>query len=111
MEFQDCDGDHSKVIEKYVELYLKVPFVIAFIEKDMVKRGMDVNVGVHVFNSMWSNKEKKKHTAHTHRALRQMLGLGHHCCNVHNAIIPEVAPNFVDVLCTCVLVGEQIFFY
>jgi hypothetical protein len=39
-----------------------------------------------------------------------MLGLGHHCCNVHNAIIPEVAPNFVDVLCTCVLVGEQIFF-
>jgi hypothetical protein len=65
IEFQDCDGDHSKVIEKYVELYLKVPFVIAFIEKEMVKRGMDVNVGVHVFNSMWSNKEKKKHTAHT----------------------------------------------
>ena len=65
IEFQDCNGDHSKVIEKYVELYLKVPFVIAFTEKEMVKRGMDVNVGVHVFNSMWSKKEKKKaHTAH-----------------------------------------------
>jgi hypothetical protein len=59
------------VIEKYVELYLKVPFVIAFIEKEMVKRGMDVNVGVHVFNSMWSNKEKKStqrtHTEHLGR--------------------------------------------
>ena len=63
IEFQDCDGDHSKVIEKYVELYLKVPLVVAFIEKEMVKRGMDVNVGVHVFNSMWS--KTKKHTAHT----------------------------------------------
>lgn len=26
-----------------------------------------------------------------------MLGLGHHCCDMHDAIIPEVGPIFVDV--------------
>jgi hypothetical protein len=54
IEFQDCEGDHAKVIYKYVKMYLKIPLVISFVENEMVKRGMDTSVGQHVLNSMWS---------------------------------------------------------